>query len=242
MQFYGGVFGWEFEAPGTMPGDPPGRYFVARVRGRDVAGIGSQPPGGAAPAWNTVVAVQSVSDAVDRAGEAGGTVLDGPIDATPAGRLAVLADPSGAEFCVWEPELRQGAQLVNEPSAWSMSLLHAPEPDLAKHFYRQLFGWEEEEFDAGGSRITLFRLPGYVGGEPHQPVPRDVVAAMAPAAEHAAARWSVDFWIDDADAAVAAARSSGGAVVVAPHDTPGFRSAVLADPQGAAFSVNQLTA
>jgi hypothetical protein len=34
----------------------------------------------------------------------------------------------------------------------------------------------------------------------------------------------------------------GGAGVVAPHDPPGFRSAVIADPQGAIFSVNALVA
>jgi hypothetical protein len=28
---------------------------------------------------------------------------------------------------------------------------------------------------------------------------------------------------------------------VAPHDTPGFRNALLADPQGPVFSVSQLT-
>jgi predicted enzyme related to lactoylglutathione lyase len=38
--FYGGVFGWEFIGPGPTPGDPPGEYFVARVSGMEVAGVG----------------------------------------------------------------------------------------------------------------------------------------------------------------------------------------------------------
>ena len=41
LDFYGPLFDWEFAGPGPVPGDPPGKYFVARVRGRDVAGIGS---------------------------------------------------------------------------------------------------------------------------------------------------------------------------------------------------------
>ena len=40
--FYGGIFGWNFAGPGPMPGDPPGEYFVARVDGDDVAGVGTR--------------------------------------------------------------------------------------------------------------------------------------------------------------------------------------------------------
>jgi uncharacterized protein len=104
-----------------------------------------------------------------------------------------------------------------------------------------VFGWEPEQFGL----VTLWRLPGYFGGEPRQPVPRDVVGVMAPiaaGANGAAAqpRWSVDFWIDDADAAAVRAAALGGSVIVPPHDTPGFRSSVIADPQGAVFSISQL--
>jgi uncharacterized protein len=248
MRFYQELFGWEFAGPGAMPGEAAGGYFVARLRDRDVAGVGAQPVVGAspAPAWTTYVSVADVGDAVARATAAGGTVLAGPVAAPPAGRLAVLADPAGAAFGVWEPELRQGAQVVNEPSAWAMSLLQTTDPDGAKAFYRDLFGWEAEAFDIGGAEGALFRLPGYLGGEPQQPVPRDVVAAMAPTAGEASGAgssyWSVNFWIDDADAAAAKTRALGGNVVVPPRDTPGFRNAVLADPHGAVFSVSKLVA
>lgn len=94
-------------------------------------------------------------------------------------------------------------------------------------------GWETESFGPA----TMFRLPGYVGGEPEQPVPRDVVAVMLPGDD---AAWSVDFWIADLEAAIAAAEAAGGRVVVPPHDQPPvFRSAVLADPEGATFSLSQ---
>src|SRR5262249_52540800 len=75
VAFYAGVFGWEVDAPGEMPGDPPGRYYVGRLRGRDVAGIGSLPPGGetAPPSFNTYVRVDSADDAAARAQSAGGT-------------------------------------------------------------------------------------------------------------------------------------------------------------------------
>jgi predicted enzyme related to lactoylglutathione lyase len=81
-----------------------------------------------------------------------------------------------------------------------------------------------------------------MGGVPEQPVPRDVVAAMARADEDEAAHWRADFWIADADAAAARATQLGGSVVAGPEDAGPFREAVLADPAGATFSVSQLTA
>jgi uncharacterized protein len=108
-----------------------------------------------------------------------------------------------------------------------------------------VFGWQAETIDMGGAEFTLFRLPGYVGGEPQQPVPRDMVAGMIALGDEqirsgTPPHWSVDFWIDDADAAGARMPELGGAVLVAPHDLPPFRRAVIADPGGAAFSVSQL--
>jgi predicted enzyme related to lactoylglutathione lyase len=245
LDFYGPLFGWEFAGPGPMPGDPPGEYFVARLRGRDVAGIGSLPARGGAsgPAWSTSIRVDGADEAAARAADAGGSLLDGPLDVPPAGRLAVLADPAGAPFSVWEASAREGAQLVNEPGAWAMSMLHTPDPAAAQAFYGAVFGWEPEPFDMAGAALTLWRLPGYVGGEPQQPVPRDVVGVMvADEPPDGQAHWSVDFWVGDADATAEHAARLGGIVVAGPFDAPGFRSAVLADPQGAAFSVSTLTA
>lgn len=127
VAFYAGVFGWEFGAPGDMPGDPPGRYFVAQLRGRDVAGVGSLPADAQPlpPSWSMYVCVDSADDAAAAALDAGGAVLVEPFDAPPAGRMAVLADPTGAPVCAWQPGVRQGAQLVNEASAWAMSQLRA---------------------------------------------------------------------------------------------------------------------
>jgi uncharacterized protein len=221
MAFYGELFGWEFDGPG------PGDYYVAKVRGRDVAGIASAPPGVSA-GWNTYVSVASADDTA----RAAGRVIVEPFDALPAGRLAALEDPGGAIIGIWEAAERPGCQLVNEASAYAMSALHTPEPDAATRFYGDLFGWESDSFMPG---VSLFRLPGYVGGEPSQPVPRDVIAVMAE--DEGPARWSVDFWVADADAVADRVPALGGRVVVAPFVSIPTRQAVLADPFGAAFSV-----
>jgi predicted enzyme related to lactoylglutathione lyase len=168
---------------------------------------------------------------------AGGTVLLAPFDAAPAGRGAVLADPAGAPICVWEPAEREGAGRVNEPGAWIMSSLHTPDPDGAAPFYGTLFDWQPEVHGP----VTLWRRPGYVGGEPEQPTPRDMVAVMtsipdgAPIPPH----WNVNFLVADTDALVETARGLGATILVEPMNTEtGFRSAAIADPQGAAFSVS----
>jgi len=238
--FYGTIFGWEFAGPGPMPGDPPGEYFVARVDGDDVAGVGSLPAQGAdpiPPAWNTHVSVDSADDAAARARAAGGSVLVEPFDAPPAGRMAVIADPAGGVLTVWEAGDRAGAARVNEHSAWAMSLLTTADPEAARAFYGELFSWEAEAFGP----FWVFRLPGYFGGEEKQPVPRDVVAAMTngDTTPPTQAFWSVDFWIADADGAAAAASSLGGKVVAEPFDDAMFRRAVLAAPDGATFAISQ---
>jgi hypothetical protein len=239
-QFYEALFGWDFVGPGGASGD----YLVAQLRGRDVAGVRSQPPEGATggPAWTTYIAVDTVAGAVEHVTGAGGAILAGPIDAAPAGRLAIVADPAGAVFGVWEAGLRDGAQLVNEPSAWSMSSLNTGDAAGAQSFYAEVFDWQFEPFGPDASGAALCRLAGYVGGEPAQPVPRDVVAVMLPLSDGGGPHWSVDFWIDDADAAAAKVPELGGRIVVSPHDQNGFRSGVLADPAGAVFSVSTLVA
>jgi predicted enzyme related to lactoylglutathione lyase len=238
LDFYGAVLGWDFVGSGPMRVDPTARYYVARLRGKDVAGIRSPLLEGALsrPEWMTYVAVRSADAAATRAREAGGVIVVEPFDASPSGRMAVLRDPAGAAFGIWQTGFRGGAQLVNEPSAWSMSTLHTDDSEAATAFYGALFGWEAAPSAPG---VTLLRLPGYVGGEPEQPVPRDVVAMMR--AADGDTLWSVDILVADVDQAAATTVEHGGTVMVSPHELPRFRNAVIADPHGARLSLSQLT-
>jgi len=220
--FYSGVFGWDAAR---------GEYSLFQLRGRDVAGLGS--PVQNAPAWTTYVWVDSADETAAKARAAGGTIVAEPFDSLDGGRMAVIADPGGAVVAVWELGEHRGAQLVNEPGAWSMSMLSTPDAEAAATFYGEVFGWSTDSF----GDFVMFRLEGYVGGEPAQPVPRDVIAVMAPGEQ---AAWTPDFWVADADAAAARAGELGGQVVMGPFDTPVGRTAVLADPVGAVFSVSKV--
>src|SRR5690348_2501818 len=195
--FYTRLFGWEAARDD---------YTLFQKDGRDVAGLGA-PTQSPVPAWTTYIWSADVDAAAAKARGAGGEVRAEPFDSLDGGRMAILADPAGAVFGVWSPGEHRGAQLVNEPSTWSMSALSSPEPDASLRFYDAVFGWETDDF--GGA--TMFRVPGYVGGEPQQPVSREVVAVMMPG-DHAA--WIPDFRVSDADGAAAHAAELGGSVIV----------------------------
>ena len=189
---YGNLFGWE------IADSKDGGSLVARMRGREVAGIAPlpdvEPP--VAPVWMTHIRVDSAAATTTRAQDAGGRLVAGPIELPSDGRVAVLADPAGAAFCAWETEGREGAQIVNEPGAWSMSALQTDDPEAAAAFYGAVFGWHMEPFGPPEAGLALCRLEGFVGGEPEQPVPRDVVAVIMPLSEaDGSPRWSVDFWV-----------------------------------------------
>jgi uncharacterized protein len=231
VPFYEGVFGWEAQDP--PPGQEP-RYVMFQLDRVDVAGLGSPPPDDIGPAWTTYVWVDDVDEAAAQARGAGGSVVTEPFDSLEGGRMAIVADPAGATVAVWQPGAHRGAERVNEPSAYAMSMLQTPDPEPAKAFYGAVFGWTTEAFGPA----TLFRLPGYVGGEPEQPVSREVVAVMSPAHGDGAAGWGVNLWDRDVDATAAKAVELGGRVLAAPFDTPMSRMAVLADPHGAPFSIS----
>src|SRR4051812_14395799 len=120
--FYGELFGWELED--VMPPDAPVRYFMARLRGGDVGAVGSQPEGAPpAAAWNTYVWVEDADATAGKVRDAGGTVIRGPIDVGESGRMAVVADPAGAAFAVWQPKTHRGAAIVNEHGSVNFNIL-----------------------------------------------------------------------------------------------------------------------
>src|SRR6266699_1262877 len=74
VAFYGGLFGGDFTD--AMPPGSAGKYFIARLRGGDVAAVGSQPEGGSPVAkWNTYIWVESAEDTAAKVQAAGGRVV-----------------------------------------------------------------------------------------------------------------------------------------------------------------------
>jgi predicted enzyme related to lactoylglutathione lyase len=258
VQFYGGLFGWEFED--QMPSDAPGNYFMARLHGLDVAAIGSHPneaPG--TPVWNTYIAVASADDAATKIANAGGSTLAEPFDIFDAGRTGIFSDPSGAVFSVWQAKQHIGAQLVNEPGTWNFSDLNTRDVEAATAFYGAVFGWVAGELEGGGAEFTFLRLPGYgdflersvqpglrAGQEEAGAPPEfaDVVAGLVKMTsdrfpDDVPPHWSVTFAVDDADATAARAQELGGTLMAPPMDAGPTRITVVRDPQGAVFTASR---
>jgi len=252
VRFYGGLFGWEFED--VMPPGSDAKYFMARIRGRDVAAVGSIPEGAPQEAnWSTYIWVDDADETASKVRAAGGTPLAEPFDVLDSGRMAVFADPEGAAFSVWQARQHKGARIVNEAGSVNFNGLNTRDVDGAKAFYGAVFGWQTLGLGPG---VEMWTLPGYgdhlaerTPGLREQVVElggptgfEDVVASISPIADDQPsipAHWSVTFATDDADATAAKAAELGGQVAVPPFDAPWVRATVIADPQGATFIASQ---
>jgi hypothetical protein len=223
--FYAAVLGWTVPEPEEQWGG----YVTAEAGGRSVAGIGPVQQGAPA-AWTLYLATDDVEGLVARAPEHGGTVLGPVMDVGDVGRMAVLADPSGAAFGLWQAGTMIGAGVVNEPGSLVWEDLRSTDPEAARSFYAALFGFEYEVLEMAGPDYATFRLPS----EPHV---LGGMGGLMDLPDGTPSSWLVYFQVADADAAVAAAEQAGGTVVAPPMDTPFGRMACLADPDGATFMV-----
>jgi hypothetical protein len=226
--FYGALFGWEAGEPGTM--EETGGYRLLSMRGRSVAGLGPTRDGGPPPMWTTYVSVVDADATCAAAAAAGGTVHMEPMDVMEAGRMAVIGDPQGAVFAVWQPQKTAGAQIVNEPGSlvWSELAVRDTGPEPA--FYAAVFGWVADTAPMGGTEYTTWRLGDHPVGGMIQ-MDEQWPAEMPP-------HWMTYFAVADVDATCAQATGLGATVHVPPTDIEGVgRFALIGDPHGAVFSV-----
>jgi hypothetical protein len=228
-QFYASLFGWGYDDQAS-PGDG-GVYSMATLNGETVAAIASMPPGapdGMPPAWNTYIAADNVDAAVDNVGSVGGQVMMPAFDIGDAGRMAFVADPTGAIVGLWQANQHIGATLVNESGAVIWNELITDKPDSALAFYEAVLGITHSTMEmAPGEQYRILKAGGV-----------DVGGCMEPPMPGVGNHWQVYFAVDDADATARKVSAEGGQVIAEPFDIPSVgRSAVLSDPQGAVFSV-----
>jgi uncharacterized protein len=225
--FYGGLFGWEAE---DMPVGDDYYYSMQRLDGKDVAAISPQQQqqrdAGVPPTWNSYISVENVDAVADRAKELGATVHAPPFDVLDAGRMAVIQDPQGAHFLLWQANRHIGAALVNAPGAFSWNELASPDLDASKAFYSSLFDWSVEPFEGGPQPyLTIKNGDGNNGGI------RELDSPGPPP------HWLVYFAIDDIDEGLAKVERLGGTKHAGPIDIGVAKIAVVADPQGAIFAL-----
>jgi predicted enzyme related to lactoylglutathione lyase len=227
VEFLKELFGWN----AVDMGEQAGHYTMFDIGGKRVAAASAQMPDDAGPsAWTTYVTVADADATAAKAKELGGTVLMAPMDVFDAGRMAVLSDPTGGVFAIWQPGTSIGAELVNEPNTLCWNELNTRDPDALLPFYRSLFDWEVVKQEAGDGmtyrelRLDGRRLAGCIQMDEKWP-------------EGLPTHWMVYFAVEDCDATAARAKSLGGVVHVEPSDIPVGRFAIIQDPGGAVCSV-----
>jgi uncharacterized protein len=226
IAFYQALFGWDIP-----PGGPEvGGYSIAHRDGRIVAGVGPKMgPAEAPSAWTVYLATDDADTTAAKIKGAGGQVLAEPMDVMGEGRLAIALDTAGAAFGIWQGGRTTGIGVANEPHTLTWNEQMSRDFDGSKAFYQAVFGYDYQDMSGDGFNYAMLMVGGHeVGGIGEYPAgtPAEVPAA-----------WAAYFAVPDADAAVAKVTELGGSVVQPVRDSPYGRIAVVADDQGAVFSV-----
>lgn len=232
-RFYGELFGWQSDDDEIAGG---GDYTVARIDGQTVAGITEQPePQRAAavpPNWFNYVTVAGADESAARVRDLGGTVHAGPFDVMDAARVAVVADPAGAMFGLWEARSSIGAERVNDPGCLTSNELATNDIGAASAFYRGLFGWAIEEVDTGGGpRYWLIHHDGAARGS------NGGMRELARAEEGVPSNWAPYFTVESVSDSLGWVDELGGSTLMPATEIPAGKFAAVRDPQGTVFSI-----
>ena len=232
--FYGELFGWTYDDQAT---DQPGTDYTMCTKG-DAAAAGmmklsdEMAAQGMPPVWTTYVSVDDLDATVAAVAPAGGAVMQPPMEVMDAGRMAVLADPAGAVFCLWEAKDHPGAGVVNEPGTMSWNELLSTDLAGALRFYGEVLGWTSQPVPMPDGEYTLIQV---AGGNP-----QGIAGAMPTPMPGMPSYWGVYFMVEDAGATVDRAKALGATAMMEATVFPGVGTlATIADPQGAVFSIMQ---
>jgi uncharacterized protein len=187
---------------------------------------------GVPPHWMSYVSVANADEAAEKAKAEGATIINGPFDVGPLGRMAVVQDPTGAVFSLWEAKEHNGSGIYNVPNSFCWNELGTNDTGRAGEFYSNVFGWTRDTQNFGPMEYTMFKNGDRGAGGMYK-----ITAEMGPVPPH----WLVYIAVDDCDAKVQKATELGASVMKPADDIPGVgRFAILNDPQGAAFAIIKL--
>ncbi|MGW8884867.1 VOC family protein [Streptomyces sp. NPDC055749] len=223
--FYAALFGWRAE---TDPRPEAGGYTMARLGDAAVAAFSPVYQPGQPTAWTVSFSTRDADAAVEKVKSEGGALLAGPMDVFDLGRFAVVADPSGAAFSLWQPRDFAGAEVLNDPGALGWVELSTRDTTEALAFYPAVLGWTVK----GAESYTHWGVDGADFG--------GMMAMDEKFQPEVPPHWLPYFVVTDVDATAAMALSAGGDQLMPPTSIPdGPRIAVLRDPQGAVFGIHK---
>jgi hypothetical protein len=229
VAFYRALFGWDVN---EQPIGPGGTYSMFTLRGKNVGAAYTLRPEerqqNIPPHWGSYVSVADADAAVKRAQELGAKVLAPAFDVMDAGRMAILQDPTGGVFMVWQAKKHVGAEVLGDPGSLCWTELATRDTKAAEKFYTSLFGWAAKHGTDGMEYIELANDGQQQGG----------ILPITPQMGNMPTAWTPYFMVSNVDATAAKVKELGGRVYMGPQDLPKVgRFAVVADPQGAMFDI-----
>jgi predicted enzyme related to lactoylglutathione lyase len=233
--FYNALFGWQSM---DAPTGPDQVYTMLNLGGKSVGALYNLDKNmlqlGIRPHWMLYIAVSSADEASAKAKTLGATVMKEPFDVFDAGRMAVIRDPAGAMFCIWQANKNTGIQLEGEPNTLCWSELWTSDTAKAIEFYTKLFGWSTKTSTDAPTEYTELSNQGR---------PMGGVMQIMKEWGNVPPNWLPYFMVTNCDSSVAKITQLGGSIKMPPMDIPKVgRFAVVTDPQGAAFQIIQMAA
>jgi len=228
--FYGELFHWK-----TKPLPlPQGSYTMIALGDETMGGYVKTPPGAPAHAhWLPHLQVQNAQETATKIKSLGGKVAKEPFKVGDVGTMAVVTDPLGAAFALWQPNNPPpgSGDYSGKDGGWVWNELYSDDPDRSIAFYRAIGGFEHERMqggrDAGPDRYDILNSDGKgrAGVMKLSGVP---------------AMWMPYIKVANADATVAQAKKLGATIKNGPESIPNVgRIAVISDPLGAVFGILQ---
>jgi uncharacterized protein len=231
-RFYTSLFGWDVI---DNPIGPEEVYSIFRVGGGNVGATYTLRPDqrsqGVPPHWLLYIATADADDTVARVKELGANIIDPAFDVMDMGRMAVIQDPTGTVFAVWQAYKSVGLGVAGEINTLSWADLSTNDVETAKKFYEGLFDWKIQtgEKDSTGY-LHIQNGDVMIGGIPPSKY-RDPGTPPF---------WMIYFAVTDCDAVSTRAQQLGGSLYMPPSTMEDvLRIAILADPQGAVFALFQ---
>ncbi|MFF7446354.1 MULTISPECIES: VOC family protein [unclassified Streptomyces] len=228
--FYGEVLGWTFGEASSEYGN----YIQAYAHGKAVAAVVPPMPGQEGHSqWCVYFASPDAAATAGRIRENGGEVLMEPMAVGDFGTMCLGRDPSGAVFGVWQAGTHEGFEAIGEPGAYAWAEVFTREPEKTDAFLTAVFPYRVKQMQDEAIDFRIFDV-----GE------NTVLGRMRMTDEfppEIPSYVNVYFAVADCDAAVARATGLGGVLRFGPMDSPFGRFAALSDPQGASFSVIDLS-
>ena len=215
-------------------------YSIAQLVGSDAGAIFTQvaqeSEAGVPPHWKVYLAIDDIDATASQVSNLGGTVIVDEFDEDESGRMMLAQDPTGAMIQFWQAKANIGCEVRDEHGALTWVELLTSDQEGAGKFYTELLGIgldiETMPTPEGNPYHMLMTEMGPVAGI--MPLPDHLVEMGVPP------HWEVYFRVDDANAIVEKVKSLGATVLFGPEVLPMVGTfAVIQDPQGAVFGVQQ---